>query len=272
MNKAILITIIVLTVLVPYIFIPAILFYQIWIFSYFRGEKFKQIKNSIRDYTKNCNELNHHIQELKSSYVGVKSYDYGESNMQDDSTYSFKREEWSKDIKSNQVHNCSSIVCKNASNQPFKYLCKYFDIKVNEETLSNFENVLNDFEAAEQGRILLQKERDFILNNIKNSIPAPIYFFSKKRLTKELGFEDIDLSDLHFPVYTFQYVSAGGNSSTKCDIKLDIENLNKFVYYLNELVKFRKSIAGQRALMTSNLREKIKIRDKLYLSKMYVIN
>ena len=46
------------------------------------------------------------------------------------------------------------------------------------------------------------------------------------------------------------------------DITLNIENLNKFVVYLSELVKFRESIAGQRALMTSSLREKIKKRDK----------
>ena len=58
-------------------------------------------------------------------------------------------------LSANHVHNCSASVCKNASIQPFKYLCKYFDIKVNEDTLSNFENVLNNFDAAEQGKVLL---------------------------------------------------------------------------------------------------------------------
>lgn len=47
----------------------------------------------------------------------------------------------------------------------------------------------------------------------------------------------------------------------RCDIVFDINNLNKFIEYLSELVKFRKSIAGQRALMTTKLREKIKQRD-----------
>ena len=200
-------------------------------------------------------------EELKSSYVNVKSYDYGESNMEDASNYNFTRKEWSKDIKSNRVHNCSASVCKNANNQPFKYLCKYFDIKIGEDTLSNFESVLNDFAAAEQGKVLLQRERDLILNNISNDIPKLIYSFSKKKLIEKLGFEVIDLSDLYFPVYTFQYVSAGGNSSSKCDIKLNVENLDKFVNHLNDLVKFRNSVEGQRALMTSKLREKIKVRD-----------
>jgi len=69
-----------------------------------------------------------------------------------------------------------------------------------------------------------------------------------------------DLLDIQL---NFQYslYPAGGNSSSRCDIRLDIDNLDKFIYYLKDIVKFKKSIAGQRALMTSNLREKIKIRD-----------
>lgn len=92
-------------------------------------------------------------------------------------------------------------------------------------------------------------------------IPRIIFLLSRERVNRELGFDDIDLSDLYFPVYTFQYVSAGGNSSSKCDIKLDIENLDRLIIYLSDLVEFRKSIAGQRALMTSSLRERIKSRD-----------
>ena len=62
-------------------------------------------------------------------------------------------------------------------------------------------------------------------------------------------------------------VSAGGNSSTKCDIKLNIDNLENLIVYLNDLIKFRKSIQGQRALMTSSLREKIKSRDNFCCKK-----
>jgi hypothetical protein len=235
--------------------------YQLYLYLYFKSDKFKAIKDSIMEHTKNCNELNYHIEELKRSHSYIKSYDYGDSHLYDNSNYNFKRKEWNKIIKDNRIHNCSASVCKNASDQPFKYLCKYFDIKISEETLSNFESVLNDFSAAEQGKALLLNERDRILNSISNPIPSLIFNFSKKKLIYKLGFESIDLSDLYFPVYTFQYVSAGGNSSSKCEIKLNIENLNKFINYLNELVKFNKTVAGQRALMTSSLREKIKARD-----------
>lgn len=235
--------------------------YQIYSFFYFRSEGFKKIKESIESYTNNCNDLNNHIEELKNYYVDIKSYDYGQSSLQDNSNYNFKRREWKHNINNHKIHNCSSTVCKNANNQPFKYLCKYFDIKVNEETLSNVEKTLNNFAAVEQGKNLLKNERETIVNNIKNSISPLIFAFSKVKLIKKLGFEDIDLSNLYFPVYTFQYVSAGGNSSMKCDIQLNVSNLDRFVNYLSELVKFKNSVAGQRALMTSKLREQIKERD-----------
>lgn len=236
------------------------LIYQLYIAIYFNGKKFLSIKESIGDYINNCNDLNQHIEELKSSYVNVKSSDFGQGEMNDNSNYNYKRKEWSKK-NNNRTYNCSRTICKNAQDKPFKYLCKYFNINPDEETLQGFESVLNDFSAAEQGKGLLQKERDTIVNSISNSIPKLIMKFSKKKLIRNLGFKDIDLSDLYFPVYTFKYTSAGGNSSFSCDIKLDVKNLNGFVSYLNDLIKFRKSVAGQRALMTSSLREKIKERD-----------
>lgn len=233
--------------------------YLIYSEIYFKSKKFNRIKESISEHTNNCNELNHYIEELKGSYVNIESYNYGTGKMTDNSLYNFERKEWTKVVQSNQIHHCTAFVCKNANNEPIKYLCKYFDIKKNEETLSKFEKVLNDFSSVEQGKDLIKKERESILSNI--SIPFLIQQFSKKKLTRKLGFEKVDISDTYIPTFTFLYVSSGGNSSSRCDIKLNIENLNHLVNYLNDVIKWRKSIAGQRALMTSQLRDKIKERD-----------
>ena len=235
--------------------------YKLFLFFYFRSNKFIALKASIDNHIDDCNQLNNHIEELKNSHDGIASYDYGTAKLQDNSKYKFKRANWEQAGKSNKTHNCSASVCKNASDQPFKYLCKYFNIKTNEETLVDFESTLKDFAAAEQGKVLLDKQRDAILESIRSSIPSIIISFSKKMLIKKLGFFDVDLGDLHFQTYTFQYVSSGGNSSVKTDIRLDLENLEAFIIYLSELVKFRSSAAGQRSLMTARLREKIKQRD-----------
>jgi hypothetical protein len=127
--------------------------------------------------------------------------------------------------------------------------------------LSIYEAMLNDFAAAEQGRTCLMRKKNDILAGINNSIPSLIRAFSAKRLERELGFEPIDLGDYYIPVYTFQYVSSGGNSSMSTSIRLDVGNIERFVGYLSELVKLRKSIAGQRAMMTQSLRKRIKERD-----------
>ena len=233
--------------------------YLVYSEIYFRSKKFDRLKKSISKHTNNCNELNHYIEELKGSYVDVHSYNYGTGKMTDNSVYDFERKEWSKVIQSNQIHHCSAAVLKNANNQPIKYFCKYFEIENNEESLSKFEKVLNDFTSVEQGKYLVKRERESILRSI--SIPFLIRQFSKDKIARKIGFETVDISDTYIPTFTFQYVSAGGNSSSKCDIKLNVENLNHLINYLNDVIKWTKSIAGQRALMTSQLRDKIKERD-----------
>lgn len=266
-KKELIIIIILSTLLlIMFLILPIIILFIItgWFlyeYLYYKSEKFINIKNSIKDNTKECNELNEHIEKLKNSYIDIKKIDYGTAEYVDQSRYNFKRPALKNLREKENVYECSSSICKNAEQQPFKYICKYFNINLNEETLEKFENVLNDFAAAEQGKQLLKNERDKIINSLNLKIPLLIQKFSKKKLLKKLGFEEIDFSQLYFPRYTFRYISAGGNSSISCRIVLDIDNLNKFVKFISDTIKFKKSVAGQRALMTTELREKIKSRD-----------
>lgn len=235
--------------------------FKIYEYIYFKSVKFNNLKNSLNDYVLNCNELNTHIENLKDTYSKVKKIDYGTAELEDASIYNYRRQEQVNAKKSNFIYDCSSTVCKNAEQQPFKYLCKYFNIKPTEEILAQFENTLNNFSAAEEGKLLLNNELETIKKSIKNDIPFLIRTFRMKKFMLKLGFQTIDFNTLYFPTYTFRYISPGGNKSTYCNIVLDIDNLNKFINYLSEIIKFKKSAAGQRALMTSSLREKIKKRD-----------
>lgn len=241
--------------------------WEIYKYIYYKGENFNKLKKDLNNYIVSCNELNEHIEELKETYSEVRKTNYGTAQLNDASRYNFKRKEQLKAKKSEYIYECSAAVCKNAEMQPFKYLCKYFNIKPNEESLESFENVLNNFSAAEEGKKLLSNELQKIKESVKKDVPFLIRTFNMKKFMLKLGFKAIDFSTLYFPLYTFRYVSPGGNKSTHCDIKLDINNLNNFVEYLSEVVKFRKSTAGQRALMTSKLREKIKQRDNYTCQK-----
>lgn len=240
----------------------SIIAWEMYTFWYFQNEKFLKLKTGIKDYTADCNDLNRHIQELRRTQLDINSYDYGLGDRYDTSRYQFKRNEWAKTKRDAKVHNCSASVCKAANDQPFKYLCKYFDIDINEETLSHLENALNNYLAAYQGRILLEQERDRLMQTLTDPLPSLFYMLNKSRLAKELGFEPTRLGDINFQTYKFQYVSSGGNSSYEVSIVLDMENLEKFIKYLGDMLRFKNSTKGQRALMTPQLREKIKKRDK----------
>ena len=75
--------------------------------------------------------------------------------------------------------------------------------------MAKFEEILNNFEAAEDGKLSLQKEKEKIIQSIQEDIPFLIKIFSKKKLEKNLGFEQVDLRTAYFPKYTFKYVSPG---------------------------------------------------------------
>lgn len=234
--------------------------FKVYEVLYYRSVRFNTLKERISKHAKECNDLNDHVEGLKCTSIESNKVRYGHSDYQDDSYWNYKRPELEGKRNAPNVHNCSRAVCSRSFEEPLKYVCKYFDFKSNEETLAVFEKALNDYSAVEDGKIKLAAERDEIVGQVINDIPWLIKKFSKK-LVRELGFKDVDLSNSYFPSFVFSYVSSGGNASLKNTVTMDIENLNDMIGYLNERIKWKKSVAGQRALMTSKLREKILSRD-----------
>lgn len=243
------------------IVIPVAVIWIIYETAYFKGEKFKALKERLEGHVAECNNLNRHIEELRVAHLGDDRTDQGTASYHDASKWNFKREKLKEQKYAPNVYNCSRTVCDGARKKPFVYLCKYFGFKADEKTLNEFETVLNNFEAVVDGRAALQAEKATILDSIYAEVPFLIKKLRKKKLEKQLGFEPVDLSEAHYPKYVFKYISPGGNSSTECEIIMNIDNLNGFVKFLSEKIKFKKSVAGQRALMTSSLRQKIKERD-----------
>ena len=129
-------------------------------------------------------------------------------------------------------------------------------------SLNKLKNTLNDFLAVEEGKKLLERQRDEIIKKIRKELPYFIRRFTGiQRLSRKLGFKDIDLKDSYFPTYTFRCISKYGKITGAFDVVFDLKELEEFIKYLLQKIKFKKSVAGQRALMTPKLREKIKERD-----------
>lgn len=237
------------------------LVFKVYELVYFHSAKFMAIKDRISAHIQDCNDLNDHIEELKDTHIGTDMTDRGHSDYHDNSKWNFKRSGFQKITNAPNVYPCSRTVCNNSRKDPMKYICRYFGFIADEPTLSQFENMLNNFTAVEDGKNSLTSEKDEILASISSDVPFLIRKLSKKSLAKNLGFKDIDLSDTYYPTFTFQYVSPGGNASTENTIVMDIPNLNAMVNYLSGRIKWKKSVAGQRALMTSALRKHILERD-----------
>ena len=238
-----------------------VIIYLVYVSMYFNSYKFLSIKEEIEQYTNECNELNRYIEGLKNSYVNYRKNDYGIAYNEDNSRYKYKRKELSKLKNEPNIKDCSLTVLNSARREPIKYICKYFNIQSNEETLSEFENILNSFISVEEGKELLKRQRKKIVRSIIKEVPILIRLTHKETLIRKLGFEEVDFSEVYYPNFKFQYVSAGGNSSQSSNFELNIENLNKLITYLSDNIKYKMSIKGQRALMTSKLRLLIKERD-----------
>lgn len=257
-----------LAILLVIVLIIAIIIaiYRLFEWFYYRSKKFNKLKQIATSYVRDCNALNEHITNLKClhSGFGKPRATYGHSKYYDDSVWNYRRPELSNkaaSLDNIHVHECSRTVCSNSQKNPLQYVCKYFNISVDEETLSSVEATLNDFEAVEQGKMILAEKRNILLSSIWKDIPFLIKKFGVQKFSRKLGFIDIDLSTDYFPRYIFEYTSSGGYSSLCNEVVMDIDNLNEFVEYLNERIKWKKSIKGQRSLMTSALRQKILQRD-----------
>lgn len=231
---------------------------------YFRTRGFKAIKREIEVYTKECNELNDHIEDMKSVDLGFRSK--YKSNL----NYSRSKKGKGKKNHLEDLINCDSRTYIFGDKRKFRKVfddtissfCKFFTVEINKETLEKLEKTLNDFLAVEEGKKLLERQRNEIIKKIRKELPYFIRRFTGiQRLSRKLGFKDIDLKDSYFPTYTFGYISPRGVKDDYHDFILNIQNLNELIKYLSQKIKFKKSVAGQRALMTPKLREKIKERD-----------
>ena len=231
---------------------------------YFRTRGFKAIKREIEVYTKECNEINDHIEDMKSVDLGFRSK--YKSNL----NYSRSKKGKGKKNHLEDLINCDSRTYIFGDKRKFRKVfddtissfCKFFTVEINKETLEKLEKTLNDFLAVEEGKKLLERQRNEIIKKIRKELPYFIRRFTGiQRLSRKLGFKDIDLKDSYFPTYTFGYISPRGVKDDYHDFILNIQNLNELIKYLSQKIKFKKSVAGQRALMTPKLREKIKERD-----------
>ena len=252
---------------IVFVVIAAVVLYRVVRYilkeRYFASEEFLAHKNEIASFVAEHNELADYISEIRSR----GSFELGASStgsqahlasFQNTSHWNYRRDRNVANYQAPNVHNCSLQVVRNASGDPLKYVMKYFSIKADETNLADVENLGDDITRLEDAVYNLQQREVSITKSVNP--PAFILKHYADEFMKHVGVELSPIT-VPYPMYVFEYVSAGGNSSQRTTVTLDTPTIDALVETLSQKIRWRKSAAGQRALMTSRLRNYIKTRD-----------
>ncbi len=230
---------------------------------YFASEEFLAHKKKIASFVAEHNDVTKYVSEIRgrgtfalgASSTGAQSH---LALFQNTSHWNYRRDRNVANYQAPNVHNCSLQVVRNASVDPLKYVMKYFNIKANEATLAEVEKLGEDITQLEDAINNLQRREASIAESVDP--PAFILKHYGDEFMMHVGVELSPIS-VPYPVYMFEYVSAGGNSSQRTRLTFNTETIDALVETLSQKIRWRKSAAGQRALMTSKLRNFIKKRD-----------
>lgn len=230
---------------------------------YFRSEEFSAHKAKIASFVIEHNEMAQYTAEIRgkgafrlgSASTGAHAH---LANFQNTSHHNYRRDRNIANYQAPNVHNCSLQVVRNASGDPLKYLMKYFNIKADETRLAEVERLGDDVARLENaiGNLRVRE------SSIKRSIDPPAFILKhfEEEFMQHVGVH-VSPIQVPYPLYAFEYVSAGGNSSQQTAITLNTPTIDALIDTLSAKIRWRKSVAGQRALMTAALRNHIKSRD-----------
>lgn len=231
---------------------------------YFASEEFLKHKEDIANFVAEHNEVADYVSEIREGgsfrLGGSSTGKYAHlASFENTSKHKYRRDRNKADLRSPNVHNCSLQVVRNASADPVRYLMKYFDIKPVETKLEEVESLGNSITRLEDAIGNLREREAAIAQAVD-----PPEFIRKHYLDRFMEQVGVELSPIEvpYPEYVFEYVSAGGNSSQRASITLNSRTIDALAETMAEKIRYRKSAAGQRALMTARLRTQIKSRDQ----------
>jgi hypothetical protein len=229
---------------------------------YFGSEQFEALRTEVFSLVTEHNDVVNYVAEIRSHgsfRVGASSSGQHAhlASFENTSMWKNRRDRHVAEYAP-EVHNASLQVVRNASAEPLKYLMKYFLAGANPQTLADLQRVAEDISRLEEAvRNVRQRETEIVAR-----IEPPAFILRRyKAVFWDLVGVQLSPIAVPYPRYEFQYTSAGGNSSQSSIIQLNTHTLDALSGMLAEKIRWAKSAAGQRALMTARLRTWIKNRD-----------
>jgi hypothetical protein len=229
---------------------------------YFASEHFGALKADVAAVVAEHNEIVDYVNEIRthgSFELGLSSTGQHAhlARFENTSTWNNRRDRNVAEYAPH-VHNASLQVVRNASADPLKYLMKYFSIKADPATLADVQRVAESIARLEDAVSNVKRREADLASRINP--PAFILKHYRQEFWDQVGVR-LSPIEVPYPQYKFQYTSAGGNSGQSTSIELNTPTLEALSEVLADKIRWAKSAAGQRALMTSRLRNEIKARD-----------
>jgi hypothetical protein len=230
---------------------------------YFASEHFQELKAEVVSVVAEHNDVVRYVGEIRAG----GSFELGSSStgqhahlaaFENTSAWNYRRDRNTAEYAPH-VYNTSLQVVRSASADPIKYVMKYFSVNADQATLADVQRVADDISRLEEA-VANVKGRE---NDITAKINPPKFILKhyREEFWGRIGGQ-LSPIEVPYPQYKFQYTSAGGNSSQTTRVELNTPTLEALSATLVEKIHWAKSAAGQRALMTAQLRDAIKQRDR----------
>jgi len=229
---------------------------------YFASEHFQALKAEIASVVAEHNDVVGYVEEIRAR----GSFELGSSStgqhahlaaFENTSAWNYRRDRNVAEYAPH-VYNASLQVVRSASADPIKYVMKYFSVNADQATLADVQRVADDISRLEEAVANVKgREADI---TAKINPPKFILKHYRKEFWGRIGAQMSPI-EVPYPRYKFQYTSAGGNSSQTTTVELNTPTLEALSATLVDKIRWAKSAAGQRALMTTQLRDAIKQRD-----------
>jgi len=222
---------------------------------YFKSQDFQTLRKSVNDTIQTFNNLNYYSYALKQNILGGQTHQQFVGKTTSIGRWRYNHTPLFPEPRHRQTYHCSRTIVSNARLNGFKYVCKYFDIRIDERSRDLANIMLNNFISYTESRTLLQMQRNNLFIEIKDDLPFLIKLF-KPSLYKHLKLTRLDLSSLDYPQYIFSYTSSAGKSHLSYTLELSPPTLAAFITWLDDNIKTKKQ--KEIIILTKNRRNLIK--------------
>lgn len=158
-----------------------------------------------------------------------------------------------------QDYICAKAVVKNAKQNPFKFVCKYFNLESTSENIDLLTNMSSNFKLIRHNINDIAVRKNHIVKTVSKQVPVLVKLITKN-IDLNLGFKD-NIVKVYYPEYRFVYKTTRGREKYVYSVVFTTDIIDFFVNEMVNEINYRNHIKLQRSLMTDKLRDFIKKRD-----------